>query len=147
MSDDDLVFWQSILAPLAGIIVTLVLAWRTRRFLARAARAPGTIARVTAEETKQWQGEGRGSEIVTTYVAHVEFQPAGGPRVEFRSASLNDRPGVGQAVTVAYDQARPEATAKIDDGVVWRPTVIAAGVTFLLVLYSLWTFVHRMGEA
>jgi hypothetical protein len=43
---------------------------------------------------------------------------------------------------VAYDPARPEATATIDDGVVWRPTVIAAILAVLLVLFSLWTLVE-----
>ncbi len=56
MSGEQLVFWQWIVVPLVGIVVTLGLAWRTRRFLARAARAPGKITRVTEEQTEQCPG-------------------------------------------------------------------------------------------
>ena len=133
--------YSQIVAPLAALVVTAVLYWRTRRFLARALRAPGKIARVTEEHTEQWRGEGNGSETVTTYIAHVEFAPANGPTIEFNSPSLNDRPSVGAPITVAYDAADPAGTAKMADGVVWRPTVIAGIVTFGLLMFSFFSIV------
>jgi hypothetical protein len=139
MNSEQVGFWLWGLAPLAGLLVTLTLAWRTHRFLARAARTPGRIVRITQEQREQWRGQGQGSETVTSYIAHVEFAPTGGPAIEFRSASLNESPQVGQAVTVAYEPAQPENTARIDDGVVWRPTAIAGGLTVVLSLVSIAT--------
>ncbi len=127
------------LAPTVGLIITLALVWRTHRFLARAARAPGRIARVTREQREQWRGQGEGRETATFYIAHVEFSPKDGTTLEFRSATLTQPPHVGQTVTVAYEPRNPETTARIDDGVIWRWPAIAGGLTVALSLFSIVT--------
>src|SRR6185295_303114 len=136
MTDQQLVF----ALPAAGLALTAFLYLRTRRFLARAARARGTVVSFDVSESEQWRGEGQGSETVTTYHAQVRFTLPDGSTVEFRSGGLSRRPGIGAGLKVAYDPERPQETARIDDGTVWQSTVVSGCLTAFVIAFAAWSW-------
>ena len=126
-----------------ALIVTLSRAWRTRQFLSRAVRAPGTVTRitVTSEEVPAY---GDNSAVTTRYFTpHVEFARQDGTLTEFESSVADIKtPGfsVGEVETVVYEPGDPWATAQIDDLGVWRRTLLSGLATVLLLLSSIVVF-------
>jgi hypothetical protein len=123
----------------AALTVTLVLVWRTRAFLSRAARVPGRVTRITVE-TQEFPGYGADHPPETTfhYTPHVEFARADGTLVEFRSNVSH--PGTplhkeGDAVTVVYERGDP-STAQIAGPAVWRNAVFSGIATSALLLFT-----------
>src|SRR5712691_9716871 len=88
--DQDFVVWGLVNA--AALTVTFLLAWQTRRFLARAARASGRISHVSVE-TKHWTGYGSDHPEETTmyYTPHVEFPLEDGSLLSFPGSPLAGR--------------------------------------------------------
>jgi uncharacterized protein DUF3592 len=121
MSDEH-EFVTSVLLVAVGLTVTLLLAWRTRRFLTRAARASGRISHIFVE-TRHWKGHGADHPAETTmyYTPHVEFSPEDGSLLSFAGLPLAGRSlyKQGDVVTVVYDRAKPGTTAKIEGPAVW----------------------------
>lgn len=131
---DAPVMWTWALILAAAVIVTLTLERRARRrepvFIGRAA---GRITHVS-EETR----DGR-----ITYHPHVEVWFPNGTPTEIRAAGVSVAPPIGNAVTVAYDPDRPEATPVIVTRTGWkpRPSEISAIVTVILMACAVWTLV------
>jgi hypothetical protein len=118
---------------------------RTRQFLARAAHTSGQIVSVSSEESQEWKGEGQGSDTVTTYYPHVRFVAADGTSIEFRSKDGRpQRPGIGQAVRVVYDPARPANTAEIAGKAVWLPALLWG---FFAIAAMLAVLIGLLGQA
>ena len=122
----------------ASLVVTLALVFKVRRFLNLAARAPGRVTRIEAEEV-HWEGYGSDhpEETTTSFRPHVEFTPEGGSPIEFPSRVANPRAPmyqVGETVTVVYDRADPQGTAEMSGPVVWRYPIYSGIVTVLLLL-------------
>jgi len=138
MSEDQgFVVWGLVTA--AALIVTFLLAWRTRRFLARAARVSGRISHVSVE-TKHWKGHGSDHPAETTmyYTPHVEFPLDDGSLLSFpgsphAESSLYKQ---GDVVGVVYDRAQPGTTAQIDGPNVWLSVVLSGLATLVLFLIT-----------
>jgi hypothetical protein len=115
--------------------------WRvvaTRRFLARAVHASGTVLGAFREEAQHWKGQGEASETVVHFYPEVAFDLPDGSRITFRSrASSEQPPSVGETVTVVYDPGAPAATATLAGAGVWQPVavwVILAGLATIAAL-------------
>lgn len=128
------------LLSMAALTLTVVLAWRTRRFLARAARVDGRVTRIAMD---LHHGPRYGSEPPDTterYTPYVEFSLEDGSPVEFRSCqSTSNAPGFkeGEIVTVVYERAHPLTTAEIAGSAVWRSVTLSGLGTFLLLLVTI----------
>ena len=132
MSDEVIVGFLVLVT--GALVVTLVLAWRTRRFLARATRVGGTIVRVDRQlHTSQSYGGDHPSETTLYFTPVVVFSLPDGSRLQFRSG-ISDSEGhsylEGQTVTVVYDAAHPSGTAEIEGPAVWRRVIHSGLVTF-----------------
>ena len=124
---------------MAGLTVSL--AWRARRNLARSTRTPGRIRRFTEKEFHTQRHEG-GSDTDTEYLPEVEFALPDGTPVVFQSRFGDESEArLGAAVTVVYDPSSPAATAEIAGlpAVVraWRLVAVSAAVTLALLLFYL----------
>src|SRR5689334_1477604 len=126
--------WALIIAAAVG--VTLALERRARRREpVLIGRAAGRITRVSKE-----MRDGR-----PTFYPHVEVWLPNGTTHEIRAAAVGIAPLIGNAVTVAYDPDRLEATAVIVTGTGWkpRPSEISAIVTVLLMACAVWILVSN----
>jgi hypothetical protein len=135
---DENVWYGLLVLNGVALLAAAVLTGRTRRFLSRARRAPGTITRIAMSETETMSyGADHPASTVRSYTPHVAFQLEDGARVEFESrVSHPSLPlyQAGQTVTVVYDRANPGATAEIEGAAVWRSAIFAAiGAVLLLV--------------
>jgi hypothetical protein len=123
-----------------ALTVTGVLAWRTRRFMARAVRVPGRIARISVER-HDWEGYGSDHPPETTYsyTPHVSFSLEDGSTIEFRSRVSHPRSPLyneGQIVSVVYERSNPAATAEIAGPAVWRSAIFSGIGTIVLLLVT-----------
>lgn len=138
MSEDQgFVVWGLVTA--AALIVTFLLAWRTRRFLSRAARASGRISHVSVE-TKHWKGHGADHPAETTmyYTPHVEFSSEDGSLLSFPGSPLagSSLYKQGDVVAVVYDRTQPRTTAQIDGPNVWLHVGLSGLATLVLFLIT-----------
>ena len=128
-------------AVIAGAILALVTAllwWRARRILARVVHGEGRITHFKSEETKQWKGEGQGSETTIDYLPHVEFALPDGTRMTFQSRSRKSgQETQGLMVPIVYDPLAPGSWAEIAGRPAWFRawgSVLATGGTALAAL-------------
>lgn len=109
------------------LLVGVITAIRTRRFLSTATAVQGTVVGFA----KQTSSEGGSS----TH-AQVEFAIAGGEKVTFteRSQTFGGL-AVGASVPVTYDPAKPKNARISTSGRLWVTTIImvALGVALLIV--------------
>jgi hypothetical protein len=124
--------WALIIAAAVG--VTLALERRARR------REPVLIGRAAGRITRVSEDMRDGR---ATFYPHVEVWLPNGTTNEIRAAAVGIAPLIGNAVTVAYDPDRPEATAVIVDRTGWqpKPSEISAIVTVILMACAVWTLV------
>jgi hypothetical protein len=138
---DENVWYGLLVLNAVALIVTAFLAWQTRRFLSRASRANGTVARVTMSESETMSyGADHPARSVRDYTPHVRFELPDGTPIEFESRVSH--PGspqyqAGQSVTVVYDRANPAATAELAGPAVWRGAIFAAIGSVVLLLATL----------
>jgi len=137
---DPTVFLILISLTSAALIVTLGLAWRTRRFMARAVRTSGRIRNITMDLV-EWESYGSDHPAQTTrsYTPHVEFTREDGYKVEFRSRVSHPGSSLyrqGQEVTVVYERSDPAGTAEIAGPAVWRSVIFSAIGTVVLLLVT-----------
>jgi hypothetical protein len=123
-------------------LVALGLWWRARRFVARLVHASGRITHFISRESKQWKGEGQGSETVVDYLPHVEFQLPTGERVTFQSrSSRSHQASQGATVSVLYDPGAPASSAEIEGRPAWfkawTPVIVAIVLSLVAVLLGL----------
>ena len=113
---------------------TAVLAWRTRQFLARAARASGRITRFEQERRVTPGGYGESSETTTYHYPYVEFALEDGSLVTFRSRLGEETPTfrMDQIVTVVYELDCPETTAEIEGPASWQQVWLSGGLASLV---------------
>ncbi len=90
----------------------------TRRFVDRAARGEGTVARVEIEDDS---GDGG-----TSFRPVVQFRTASGARVEFKSRQASNPAayGEGDAVTVLYEPGAPDRAEIEGFWSLWFPTLL-----------------------
>lgn len=136
--DHAFVVWGLLTA--AGLTVTSLLVWRTRRFLSRAARASGRVSRVNVE-TRHWKGHGSDHPAETTmyYTPHVEFSLEDGSLLSFPGSPLagSSLYKQGDVVAVVYDRAKPRTTAQIEGPNVWLPVGLSGLATLVLFLFTI----------
>jgi hypothetical protein len=91
----------------------------TRRFVATAARATGTVAEVVRRDPPK-AGDG------PTYAAIVRFRTARGHEVSFTASPVSNPPAyaVGDSVPVLYDPARPQSASAEGFFSLWGVAVI-----------------------
>jgi len=135
--EQGFVIW-SVLTAIA-LTATSLLAWRTRRFLSRAARVSGRVSHIQVE-TRHWKGHGADHPAETTmyYTPHIEFPLEDGSLLAFSGLPLAGRSlyKQGDVVAVVYDRAKPDTTAAIEGGHVWRHVVWSGLVTVVLFLFT-----------
>jgi Protein of unknown function (DUF3592) len=123
-----------------GLTVTLLLVWRTRRFLSRAARASGTISHVSVE-TRHYKGHGSDHPEETTmyYTPHVEFSSEDGSLLTFAGSERagNSQYKQGDVVAVVYDRGKPGTTAQIEGPDVWWRVWLSGLATLALFVYTI----------
>lgn len=134
-------FHTAVGATGAAGLVTFVLWWRARSFLARGLHVEGTIASIEVEKNEY---EGYGSdhppETVYSYRPHVAFTAGDGTRIEFKSRVAHPRSPMyseGQTVTVVYEARDPAGTAEIKGPAIWRNTIFATAATVVLLLFTI----------
>jgi hypothetical protein len=136
--EHGLVIWDLLTA--VGLTVTLLLAWRTRRFLSRAAKVSGRISHISVE-TRHWKGHGSDHPAETTmyYTPHVEFSPEDGSLLSFAGSPLagNSLYRQGDVVAVVYDRAKPGTTAQIEGPAVWWHVGLSGLATLVLFLFTI----------
>jgi uncharacterized protein DUF3592 len=135
---DENVWYGLLVLNAVALAFTAFLTWKTRRFLARAARAKGTIARVTLSESETMSyGADHPARTVRDYTPHVKFELPDGTPIEFESRVSHPSSPLyqtGQTVSVVYDRANPAATAEIAGPAVWQKVVFASiGACVLLI--------------
>lgn len=118
MSDEQQ-FVTGVLLIAVGLTATLLLVWRTRRFLSRAARVSGRISHISVE-TRHYKGHGANHPEETTmyYAPHVESSSEDGSLLGFAGSELagNSLYKQGDVVPVVAPapRARPCREARPD---------------------------------
>lgn len=126
MSDLLAITLIMVLVATTGLIITIVLAVRTRQFLAGAVRVPGTIVDVTSYASRD-RNSGRRTRMYRPVFSFVG--PDGTEHSLTSSTSSNVRPTVGEAVTILVPPDHPQK-ARIDRFFpVWGSTMVFGIIT------------------
>jgi len=124
-----------------GLTVTLLLVWRTRRFLSRATRVSGRVSHIGVK-TRHYKGYGAdhsSEETTMYYTPHVEFSSEDGSLLSFAGSehAENSLYKQGDVVPVVYDRAKPGTTAQIEGPDVWTRVWVSGFVTLVLFIYTI----------